>query len=99
MSTSIPKHILGINAQVVNTIEEQESGGIIIVCNRDKHTRIIGLISKLKTTVNRYIRRRVKDLPLFGHPCIVEIELAQVNTHDGYSIVEDCITSRSLLIH
>ncbi len=80
MSTSIPKHILGINAQVVNTIQQQESGKIIIVCNRDKRTRIIDPISKLKTTVNRYIRRTVKDLPLFGHPCLVEVELAQVNT-------------------
>ena len=90
MSTSIPKHILGINAQVVNTIQQQESGKIIIVCSCDKRTRIIDPISKLKTTVNRYIRRTVKDLPLFGHPCLVEVGLAQVNTHDGYRIVEDC---------
>ncbi len=73
MSTSISKHILGINAQVVNTIQQQESGKIIIVCSCDKRTRIIDPISKLKTTVNRYIRRTAKDSPLFGHPCLVEV--------------------------
>ena len=89
MSTNIPKSILGINGQIFNTIEQQESGTFRIVCNRDKRTKVLDPISKLKTTVNRYIRRTVKDLPLFGHPCLVEIHLAQVNTHDGYKIIED----------
>lgn len=89
MSTSIPTHILGIHGQVVNTINQQISGEIIITCNRDKRIKVIDPVSKLKTTVNQYIRRTIKDLPLFGQPCLVEIELAQVNTHDGYRIIED----------
>jgi len=33
MSISIPENILGINSQLVNTIEQRESGEIIIICN------------------------------------------------------------------
>jgi transposase len=89
MSTSIPTNILGISGQVVNTIEQQDSGEIVITCNRDKRIKIIDPISNLKTSVNLYTRRSIKDLPFLGHPCLVEIELAQVNTHDGYRIIED----------
>ncbi len=89
MSISIPSPILGITGQVVNKIEQQESGQLMIYCNRDKRSKIIDPVSKLKTTVNKYICRIVKDIPLFGHPCLVEMELAQVNTHDGYRIIED----------
>jgi len=89
MSTSIPTNILSISGQVVNKIEQQDSGEIVIFCNRDKRTKVIDPVSTLKTNINRYIRRTIKDLPLFGHPCLVEIELAQINTHDGYRIIED----------
>lgn len=89
MSTSIPANILGISGQVVNTIKQQDSGEIIVTCKRDKRIKVIDPVSKLKTSVNLYTRRIIKDLPLLGHPCFVEIELAQVNTHDGYRIIED----------
>ncbi|MCF6319917.1 MAG: ISL3 family transposase [Proteobacteria bacterium] len=89
MSTSIPVNILGISGQVVNTIQQQDSGEIVIFCKRDKRTKVIDPVSKRTTSINLYIRRSIKDLPLLGRPCLVEIELAQVNTHDGYRIVED----------
>jgi len=89
MSTSIPVNILGISGQVVNTIQQQDSGEIVITCSRDKRTKVIDPVSELKTSINLYIHRTIKDLPLLGRPCLVEIELAQVNTHDGYRVVED----------
>jgi len=89
MSTSIPTNILGISGQVVKTIEQHDSGEIVISCSRDKRTKVIDPVSKLKTSINLYVHRTIKDLPLLGYPCLVEIELAQVNTHDGHRIIED----------
>ncbi len=38
----------------------------------------------------KYIKRHVRDLPLFGKPCFVEIELAQVFTAKNSRRIENC---------
>jgi len=40
--------------------------------------KAIDPITGRKGTVNQYVRRQVRDIPLFGLPCLLEIELAQV---------------------
>jgi len=43
-----------------------------------------------KALSNRYVRRQVRDLPLFGFPCMVEIELAQVFISKNERRMESC---------
>ena len=43
-----------------------------------------------KGTINWYIRRQVRDLPLLGYPCRVEIELAQVFISKNERRIENC---------
>jgi len=86
MSTSIPTNVLGISGQVVNTIGQHGTGEIVITCKRDKRIKVIDPVSKRKTSVNLYIHRIIKDLPLLGHLCLVEIELRQSSLKDNSSM-------------
>lgn len=89
MSINIQASILEISGQVVNKIEQSESRDLIIYCSRDKRRKFIDPVSGNRTTTSANYKRLVKDLPLFGKPCSVEIELTQVKTIDGYRITED----------
>ncbi len=41
-------------------------------------------------TINQYVRRQVTDLPLFGYPCVLDIELAQVWISKNERRLEQC---------
>ncbi len=41
-------------------------------------------------TVNQYVRRKVTDLPLFGYPCVLDIQLAQVWISKNERRLEEC---------
>ncbi|WP_419901440.1 helix-turn-helix domain-containing protein, partial [Kiloniella sp.] len=41
-------------------------------------------------SINQHVRRQVNDIPLFGYPCVVEIELAQVYINKGERRIEGC---------
>ena len=91
MSVSISSKILGLSGQTVKHIElDEDIQTVTIYCDRDQRRAIKDPISGLPTSVNRYVRRHVRDLPLFGKRCIVELELAQVMTGDKRRRMEVC---------
>ena len=79
MDIGIQRDILGLQGQRVNQIalDEQEQQ-LVIHCSRDRRRNAIDPVTGQKGTINRYVRRQVRDMPLFGYPCVIEMELAQV---------------------
>lgn len=91
MGTSIPIDILSLKGQKVNKIEhDQSQHQVIIHCSRDRRRSPVDPGSGLKGTVNQYIRRQVRDLPLMGLPCLINIELAQVRIKGKVRHIEAC---------
>ena len=91
MSINIPANILGLSGQIVNEVTLNKEHKIAhILCRRDKRRKAIDPITGKQGTVNRYITRQVKDIPLFGHPCYVTIELAQVFISKNERRIELC---------
>jgi transposase len=77
MSTNIPASILSLKGQRVNHIEhDQECSQIMIHCSRDRRLKAVDPLTGRIGTVNQYVRRKVRDVPLFGLPCVLNIELA-----------------------
>lgn len=91
MTTSIPADILSLKGQRVNKIEHHKTlNKVLIHCHRDKRFKAIDPRTGLAGTINRYVRRSVQDLPLFGLPCTLEIELAQVWISKNERRIESC---------
>jgi len=91
MSTSISAKIMSFGGQRVNEINlDEDRQCIIIQCTRDRRRKALDPITGEKGTVNQYIRRQIRDLPLCGKPCFVEIELAQVFTGKNTRRIESC---------
>lgn len=79
MGAVIPVGILGYEGQVIKDVRQDEATGkITVVCHRDRRHRRVDPKSGRPGLVNRWLRRTVRDIPLGGHPCEVEIEYAQV---------------------
>ena len=79
MGIDIQRDILGLKGQCVNQIKlDEEEGQLVICCRRGRRRKAIDPVTEQKGTVNRYVRRQVRDVPLFGYPCVIEMELAQV---------------------
>lgn len=89
MSIDISKDILNLNGQRVKEIKQEEQQ-LVIHCCRDRRKRAIDPVTGKKGTINRYVRRRVRDMPLFGHPCFIDIELAQVFISKNERRMESC---------
>lgn len=88
MSITLPTHIFNINGQVVKDfISDDSKHSLKFICDRDKRY-------KAKTdypgnfTTNRYVRRDVKDLPLWGRMVVLSIELKQLRFPDGTRRIE-----------
>jgi transposase len=91
MSSSIPVKILDLKGQKVNKITyTPENHEVVICCDRDKRRKARDPISGQKATINRYVRRRVRDVPFMGYRCIIEVELAQVTTRQNGRRIEAC---------
>lgn len=91
MGASIPAAILGLQGQRVNKINlDHERQQIVIHCSRDRRRNAVDPVTGMKGTVNRYVRRLVRDLPLFGYPCMIETELAQVFISRNERRLEHC---------
>lgn len=89
MSLSIPSKILSLPGQVVKQVQHDlDQQRITLSCNRDRRFRVIDPISGKPATVNCYQRRTIRDLPLCGFECYLEIELAQVATSTGRRLLE-----------
>ncbi len=63
---------------------------LVIRCKRDRRYRTIDPISNQPAVVNRYVSRTIRDVPLCGYDCHLEIELAQVIDSDGKRRMETC---------
>jgi transposase len=91
MTIDISQHILRLKGQRVNEIELAEDGAKVIVqCSRDARRSAIDPATGKKGSINQHIRRQVNDIPFFGYPCVIEIELAQVFISKGERRIEAC---------
>lgn len=91
MGIDIQRDILGLTGQCVNQITlDKKKQQLVIDCRRDRRRSAVDPVTELRGTVNRYVRRQVRDLPLFGYPCVIEIELAQVFTGKNARRMEHC---------
>ncbi len=91
MDIGIQRDILGLKGQRVNQIglDEQEQH-LVIHCSRDRRRKAIDPVTGQKGTVNRYVRRQVRDVPLFGYHCMIDMELAQVFLSKNERRMERC---------
>lgn len=79
MGAVIPAGILGYEGQVIKEVRQDEATGkITVVCRRDRRRRPVDAKSRRSGPINRWLRRTVRDVPLGGRPCEVEVEYAQV---------------------
>ena len=78
MGATIPVGIMGYQGQVIKDIRVDEAAGKIhIVCNRDRRRRPVDPRSQRAGSVHRLKRRTIRDVPLAGYACEVEIEYAE----------------------
>ena len=91
MNIGISKDILGLKGQRVNEIKlDQDEQHLIIHCHRDRRRKAVDPVTGTQGTINRFVRRRVRDVPLFGYPCLIDIELAQVFVSKNERRLESC---------
>lgn len=91
MSLSIPTKILSLKGQRINQIQhENDESRVVIRCQRDKRRAAIDPKTGLIGRINNLVKRQVRDTPLFGLPCWIEIELAQVYISKNDRRLESC---------
>jgi transposase len=91
MSFNLSSKILSLPGQLVkHTQHDLSQQKLTIYCHRDRRYRLVDPVSGKSAKVNCYLRRTVRDLPLCGYDCHLEIELAQVITSDGKRSMEYC---------
>lgn len=89
LSLNLSSKILSLSGQRVNQAQHDfEHQRLTLTCTRDRRYRAIDPISRKPATVNHYQRRTIRDLPLCGFNCYLEIELAQVITSSGRRLLE-----------
>lgn len=78
MGATIPTGILGYQGQVIKDIRVNETAGkVSIICKRDRRRHPVDPHSGRAGSVHRYKRRTIRDIPLGGYACEVEIEYAE----------------------
>ncbi len=91
MSLNIPTAILALKGQVINKITlNDDDQKVVIHCERDKRKSVIDPLTGRKGRINRLIKRQVRDVPIGGHSCWIEIELAQVYLSKNERRMEHC---------
>lgn len=79
MAAIIPSSILGLRGQCVKSLSwEEASGELVAYCRRDGRFVPVDHRTGARGTVNRWLRRRVRDLPLWGRAVTLEIEYCQL---------------------
>ena len=78
MGTTIPAKIVGLRGQVVNTVTVEDGGVICVHCRRDARYRPTDSRTGHRGRVNRRLRRRVWDVPMFGHRVALDIEYLEI---------------------
>jgi len=91
MSLNISSKILSLPGQLVKQAQHDLSQQkLVISCQRDRRYRVVDPFNGQPAVVNRYVSRTIRDLPLCGYDCHLEIELAQVVGRDGKRRMESC---------
>jgi transposase len=89
MGAIIPAKILGLDGQVIkDVVFDEESGWVRVICDRDRRRGPVDRRTGRRGSVNRLLRRTVRDVPLAGHPCEIEIEYAETFLSPGHVRVE-----------
>lgn len=79
MAAAIPTPILGLRGQCVKSLSWDETRGELVAhCRRDARFAAVDHRTGARGTVNRRLRRRVRDLPLWGRPVTLDIEYCQL---------------------
>jgi transposase len=91
MSLNISSKILSLPGQRVKQVQHDlAQQRLTIHCERDRRYRAIDPSSNEAANINRYLRRTIRDVPLCGFECYLEVELAQVVTTCGRRLMETC---------
>ncbi|WP_236987458.1 hypothetical protein [Marinagarivorans cellulosilyticus] len=91
MSLNISSKILSLPGQRVKQVQHDLAlQRLTIHCKRDRRYRAIDPSSNEAANINRYLRRTIRDVPLCGFECYLEVELAQVVTTCGRRLMEAC---------
>ena len=91
MSIALPTAILNLRGQVVKGINfDPHTHCLTLRCRRNKRIKAIDSVTGQSGTINRYIRRCIKDIPLCQCICVIEIELAEVRLSNGNRRLESC---------
>lgn len=89
MGATIPVGIMGYQGQVIKDIRVDETAGkISIVCRRDRRRKPVDASNGRAGSIHRYKRRTIRDVPLLGYACEVEIEYAQTYLSPSHIRVE-----------
>ena len=84
MSFSLPSSILDLKGQCVNNLSiDIQSKSLTINCRRDKRFKPRDADNRPAKTVNRYTRRTIQDIPIFGYRLYINAEIAQIVTQDN----------------
>lgn len=78
MGTAIPVGILSLRGQVVNGILMEGNGVLRVDCRRDARMRPVDTRTGQRGRANRRLRRRVWDVPMFGHRVALDIEYLEI---------------------
>jgi len=78
MSLAIPSRIVGVRGQVVNGVTMEDGGVLSVQCRRDARILPVDARTGQRGRPNRWLRRRVWDLPLFGHRVALDVEYLEI---------------------
>ena len=91
LGTNIPSNILSLQGQRVKQITHNpDLNQAVIHYSRDRRRKVVDPVTGHQGTVNQYVQRKVTDLPLFGCPCVIDLELAQVWISKNERRLEEC---------
>lgn len=89
MSLNISSKILSLQGQRVKHIQHDlDQQKLTVTCDRDRRYQVIDPTTGKRGKVNCFQRRTIRDLPLCGFDCYLDIELAQVATANGRRLLE-----------
>lgn len=87
----LPNPLFELSTQSIQSINlDEQTQSVVIKCRRDRRYKTVDPITGNACTVDHYVQRRIRDLPISGYPCCIDIELAQVRTSDSVRRLEHC---------
>jgi len=89
LSLNLSSKILSLPGQCVKQVQHDlDHQRLTLTCSRDHRFRAINPANGKPASINCYRRRTIRDLPLCGFDCYLEIEFAQVVTETGRRLLE-----------